>query len=246
MGDPRRGNFVPDCNLANPLVNGECGQISNLLFGQPVATTTTDLATIQGWGHRPYNWQVSVSVQQELRPGMALNVGYFRTIYGNFTVAQNTAVTAADFNSYCVSAPTDARLGAASGQQLCGLFDVTTARFGQVSTLNTFASNFGEQIEHFNGIDASVNMRFGKGGLFQGGVSTGQTVTDNCEVVNGNPQIAFQVSGATAPRTAAFCHVVNPFSAQTQYKFAANYPLPWYGLRVSGAYQDLPSVPRSS
>ena len=36
------GNFLPDCNLTNPLANGECGQINNLAFGQanPSATIT--------------------------------------------------------------------------------------------------------------------------------------------------------------------------------------------------------------
>jgi hypothetical protein len=33
---------------------------------------------------RPYNWQSSVGIQHELAPGVALNVGYFRTWFGNF------------------------------------------------------------------------------------------------------------------------------------------------------------------
>jgi hypothetical protein len=231
-------NFVPDCVLSNPRANGECGQISNLLFGQPVATTTTDLTTIQGWGHRPYSWQGSLAMQQQLRPGMAVNVGYFTTIYGNFTVTTNNAVTATDFTPYCVTVPPDSRLGSLSGQQLCGLYDVSPARFGQVSNVNTFASHFGKQIEHYNGVDASLNARFGKGGLLQGGVSTGQTTTDNCAVVTNNPQVVF-----SSPRTAPFCRVVLSWAGQTQYKVAANYPLAWYGLRVSGTYQNLPAIP---
>ena len=43
---------------------------------------------------RPYNWQASVSVQHELRPGLALNAGYYGTWYGNFTVTDNVVVTA--------------------------------------------------------------------------------------------------------------------------------------------------------
>src|SRR4029077_18493549 len=97
--------------------------------------------------------------------------------------------------------------------------------------------------EHFNGVDIGVNQRFGHGGLLQGGISTGQTVTDQCGVVVGNPQIALTVNGGAAPRTTPFCHVVLPWSAQTQYKLAANYPLPWYGVQVSATYQTLPGIP---
>ena len=32
------GNFVPDCDLRSPLVNAECGALSNVLFGQSVIT----------------------------------------------------------------------------------------------------------------------------------------------------------------------------------------------------------------
>ena len=234
-------NFVPDCSLSDPQANGECGRISNLLFGQPFATTTTNLETIQGWGTRPYSWQGSLALQQELRPGMAVNAAYFRTIYGNFTATVNTAVSAADFTPYCVTAPTDARLGATSGQQICGLFDVVPAQFGRVTNLVTFAKVFGKQREHFDGVDLSLNTRFGNGGLLQGGVSLGRTFTDNCDVVADNPQVTF-----SSPRIDAFCHVENPWSAQTQYKFAANYPLGWQGLRVSGTYQNLPPVPLSA
>src|SRR5262245_8986381 len=93
-GDPRSGNYVPDCDLSNVLANGECLQVDNLNFGKnnPNATRYAE-DVLSGWGNRPYSWQFSGSVQHELRPGLAVNVGYFRTWYGNFTVSNNTAVT---------------------------------------------------------------------------------------------------------------------------------------------------------
>ena len=99
-GDPRSGNFAPDCDLTNQQLNGECGIISNLQFGQnnPNATQYPD-DVLRGWGVRGYNWQFSGSVQHQLRDGLAVNVGYFRTWYGNFTVSENTAVTPGDFTS---------------------------------------------------------------------------------------------------------------------------------------------------
>src|SRR5207237_5027576 len=108
------------------------------------------------------NWQGSVSALHELRPGMALTVGYFRAAYGNFTVTDNLAVTPADYTPYCISAPTDARLPGGGGYQVCGLYDVNPTAFGQVNNLVTRASQFGNQTEVYNGFDLVINARFGK------------------------------------------------------------------------------------
>jgi len=61
------------------------------------------------------------------------------------------------------------------------------------------------------------------------------------------PQV--QPNGASttsiAPRLPGFCHAINPFKGQTQFKFSGAYPLPW-DLRASVTYQDLPGIPISS
>ncbi len=218
-------DFEPDCVLTNPLANGECAQISNLNLGRVVLGTNYDPAVLDGFGVRPYNMQGSVSVQHELFPGLAVNIGYFRTWYGNFTVTDNLAVTPADFDPYCITAPTDARLGAASGQQICGLYDIKLAKFGQVDNLVTKASNFGKQTEVYNGVDIGVSTRFGGGKLLSGGIGFGQTTTDNCDMIVDSPQ-------------KRFCHVESAWSAGTQIKLAGAYPLPW-DLLVSGTYQNV-------
>jgi hypothetical protein len=231
-GDPRSGNYVPDCDLLNPAVNGECGQWSEATFGQIRASTTryADDALV-GFNRQFNNWQGSVSVQQQLRPGMALNVGYYRTWYGRFTATDNQFWTPADFDEYCITAPMDSRLGPSSGQRFCELFDITPTLFGQTDNLVTQASHYGEQIEVYNGVDVTLNTRFGRGGQFSGGLSVGRTVTDNCFVVD-SPQ---------ATRT-GFCHVSPPWSAGTQVKFLVVYPLPWE-LQTSATYQNASGIP---
>jgi hypothetical protein len=69
-------------------------------------------------------------------------------------------------------------------------------------------------------------------GLFvQGGVSTGKTTTDNCEIVDDAPEILLGQS-------LGFCHFESPYLPQ--YKALASYTLPWYGIRVAGTLQSLP------
>jgi hypothetical protein len=253
------GDYVPNCNLTSPAANGECGAIDNINFGHvdPRATTFgSDVLT--GLGARNHNWQLSGTVQHELRPGVAVSAGYFRTWFGSFTATANAAVTPADFKSYCITAPTDPRLPGGGGNQICGLYDVDPARFGQVQGQVSQASKFGEWTEVYHGIDLTVNARIKSGVFLTGGMSTGRTEVNNCAVMLGNPQtlfvsptsvvstqIIFGPGTITAPRgTTAFCNTVNPWAAQTQVKFSGNYVLPWWGLQTSATYQSLPGIPR--
>ncbi len=223
------GNFVPDCDLKATSANGECGAMSNQLFGTSVLTRRYAPDVLEGFGVRGYTWQSSAQFQHELRPGMALNVDYFRTSLGNFVATDNLRVTPADYDPYCITAPTDPRLGKASGQQICGLYDVKPAKFGQVETLLARQKAYGKRSEIFNGVDISINARFGRGGVLRGGFSTGRTVQDNCTVID-------------SPEQARFCRVTLPFKAQNQVKFSTIYPLPW-GLQASGNYQHLAGIP---
>jgi hypothetical protein len=59
-------NFVPDCDLHNPVTNGECGAFSNNRFGTVNVTTRYADAVLTGTAVRPYNWQANASLQQEL------------------------------------------------------------------------------------------------------------------------------------------------------------------------------------
>ncbi len=252
------GNLVPDCDLTNPLTNGECGTIDNLNFGHvdPRATVFSP-GVLNGWTARPHNWQISGTIQHELRPGVALNVGYFRTWYGSFTATANVALTPNDFSSYFNPAPSDPRLPGGSGQQICGLYDVTPSKFGVVQGLVSQAADYGSYTEVFHGVDVTLNARVRSGVFLTGGLSTGRTEVNNCDVVLNNPQVLFVsptsavstqiINGPgtiTAPRAStAFCNTVNPWSAQTQVKFSGSYLLPWWDIQTSATFQSLPGIP---
>jgi hypothetical protein len=224
----------------------ELGPLSDARFGLPIQTTNPATDALTGFGNRGYNWQGSASIQHELVRGVALNVAYFRTWYGNFTVTDNQAVGPADYSAFCIMAPVNAGLPGGGGRQICGLYDITPAQFGKVDNLVTQASHYGKQTEVYNGVDVTLNARVGAGVVLSGGLSTGRTVNDNC-FQNSDPSLSAQLApgvsaASTQPRTQAFCHVIMPFKGQTQFKLSGAYGLPW-DVQASATYQDLPGIP---
>ena len=230
-------NFVPDCDFFNPSANGECGTTDNKLFGTSQITTRYSQDLTQGFGVRPYDWQTTAAVQQQVVPGTSVEVGYFRTSFGGQTATSNLAVTPANFDPYCITVPADSRLPGGGGNRLCGLYDINPAKLGQVNNLVDPVGKYGSQSEIYNGVDVSFRSRFGRSGLLQGGVSTGRLVTDNC-YQNALPNVTAQGFVAGTPRTDDFCHITPPWSADTQFKLSAVYPLP-FDVNVAATYQNL-------
>ncbi len=230
------GNFVPDCDLTNPSANLECAAMANRNFGTNVPSTAFDPTVLRGWGVRAYNWEFSTSVQHEIVPRVSVDVGYFRRWYGNFTTTDSRALAASDFDRFGITAPVDSRLPGGGGNAITGLYNLNPARFGvPPDNLVTFASNYGQQIEHWNGVDVSVNARLRQGLLVQGGFSTGHTSTDNCEIVAKLPELIATATSAT-PQT--YCHVDAPFL--TQVKGLSSYTIPKIDVQVSGSFQSVP------
>jgi len=231
-------DFAPNCDLSNPLANGECGAISPTTFGQTAVTTRYDPGVLTGWGKRRYDWEVQTGVHHEFMNGLSATATYTRHWYGNFLVTDNLAVSPSDYTSYCVNAPADPRLPD-GGTPICGFYDINPNKFGQVNNLVTFAKNYGHQTEVFNGVDLGVNVRLPRGILLQGGTSTGHVVLDNCDLVGkvDNPTTS-NSSGILASPSGLYCHNAPPFL--TQFKFLGVLPLPWWGLVTSGTFQSVP------
>ena len=216
QGDPRIG--VPNGELLTPT--------GNAAFGTPVITEFFDPDWAFGWGKRFANWEFSGGVQHELTSGLALNVSVFRRIFVNYSASNNRSQNPGDFDPYCVTVPTDPRLPN-GGQPLCGLFEVNPETFGVLEdSITTFADDFGTQTEHWNGVDVTINARMDNGLLLQGGVSTGRTSTDQCDL-NVNLNNPSQL----------YCATETPFL--TQVKLLGSYTLP-YDIQLSGTFQSLP------
>ena len=192
-----------------------------------------------GFQNRPYNWEFSAGVQHELMPRMSVNAAYFRRIYGNFTRhRQRAGRRPATTRSYCV----DGAGGRAAARRrrradLRSARSATLARpaSSTVDRVTTFASNYGDQFEHWNGVDLTVNARLPKL-LLQGGVSTGRTYEDDCEVVRNVPE-ATPARPRPPPTATASAGRESPFL--TQVKLLGAYTLP-YDIQLSGTFQTSP------
>ena len=103
-------------------------------FGKTNIVTRYDDNLLKGWGKRGRDWEVQLGVQHEVTPGLSASVGYIRHWFKNFSVTRNLAVTNADFDSFCVTAPTDPRLPV-SGQQICGYYDIVPSKIGATNNI---------------------------------------------------------------------------------------------------------------
>jgi hypothetical protein len=213
-----------------------------------VSATTYDLATYQGWGARQYNWEFSGVVQHALMKQVSVDVGYFRRIYGNLQVNYNRALPASAYDAYTVTAPVNPRLGGSSGQVISGLYDIKPAfTVGGIATdiYQTFADSIGNTYSHWNGVDVGVRARLPRL-VVSGGLSTGRTSLDDCEVVGKvialNPPSTTTNAGGLIPFATSpqFCHQDSNFL--TQVKGYGAYTLP-AGVQLAATFQSVLGQP---
>jgi hypothetical protein len=239
-------DFQPDCNLTNFAANGECGRIANQNFGlaNPRSIQFAD-EVMRGWGRRPYTWDLATEVQHQLTEGLSVTGGYYHNWDGNVRTLVNGAVTPGDFDPYCITTPIDSRLPGGGGQEVCGLYDVSEAKFGQFaevwrpSTTVDPESKGSVRVSDF--LAASLDARFGRGIRISGGLDTGRTVTDTCFVAD-NPQktTIVYVTANVGERAVEqrYCREVQPWLANLQIKLNGSAQLP-YGVTMSVNYQNL-------
>jgi hypothetical protein len=236
-------DFTPDCDLVSPDANGECGPISDRRFGQALPSFSYDSETLKGFGKRGYNWEFSAGVQRQLIANLSAEAAYFRRSYGNNVVMDNRATTAADYTRFSIPVPVHPQLPG-SGSVLEGFYDLNPNKVGQVDNYVTFADTFGKWVEMWQGVDLSVNARNLAGLLLQGGVSTGRTTSDKCEVTGKLPEVLAQAQNAfsgfatTTQPSDTWCRTAG--SWLTQVKLLGAYTIPKIAVQASATLQSLP------
>jgi len=237
-------DFVPNCNLSSTVKNGECDKMDNQNLGLPVFSRTFDPGFVTGWGTRPYNWGLGISVQQEVMPRVSVNVGYFRNTWGNWYVVDNRATDPGDYTPFSIQAPLDDRLPNGGGYTVGGLYNLIPTKVGPVDELAQLSSNFAKQIENWQGVDLSVVARLRLGLTVQGGTSTGRRLSDACALKAAVPEqgtgptggVNTSIAGGSA--TNPYCRVVEPYV--TEFKGLATYTIPKADVQVSGTWSSTP------
>jgi hypothetical protein len=195
----------------------EIGPTRNLNFGFPSGTRRLDPEL-----PRDGNWEQSVLVQHELRPGISVTGGYYRRQFYNLTWIDNLLVDPErDYGPFTIVAPRDPRLPNGGGEAIT-LYNLNPDKLGHVSELVT-ASPANRRA--YNGFEITADARFANGAFLFGGVTTERTAARTCQVDN--------------PNQRRFCDNVPPF--RTMIKLSGTYPLP-YGVQVSGSLSMLPGT----
>jgi hypothetical protein len=245
------GDYVPQCDLLNPAANGECGAMDNQNFGKDFFTRTFDPDFINGFGKRPYNWELGLAVQHQVAPRVGVTAGYYRRWFGNLYTLDNLATAASDYTQFSVPVPVDPRLPGGGGGAIGGVYNLNPNKVVGGTVVQDFAeldSKAGaDPTEYWHGFDTSVNARLRNGLIVQGGTSTGRTVQDNCALRSLVPETynwttiditqalrGDSVAGLTTP----YCRIVTPF--QTSFRGLATYIIPKADVQVAATWRSDP------
>ena len=243
------GDFYPDCNLADPLANGECGQNANLNFGQvnPRATTFAP-ELLSGWHARPAGWHSSLSLDHQIRPGVGVEATFYRTWYGNWRVQENLAVTASDYDFFTFVAPSDPRLPGGGGYAVEGHYDITPDKFGRSTNVVAPSLDYGEQSDVYTGVDFLLDVRLDTT-MVRGGLNIGRQIFNDCGTLLGHPErsqarntgaVFLAPNRTTWPRSEPFCNGDRPWDTQVKLQMIQDLP---GDFRASLTYQDNPGIP---
>ena len=250
-------DLVPDCNLQNAAAqdwrsNGgdACGVLSDANFGKDVRSNHFAPKILNGWGIRPSDWDLGVSIEHMILPQASVSLAYNRRWFHGFSVGDNRALQASDLTPFSIEAPLDRRLPGGGGYVVSGLYDVVPEKAGQVDNLITDAADYGGWYQYFNGVDLTLNVRPGSRFTFVGGTSTGQTVADNCGVRRALPELATTTTGTTAfgpgltgsavTPVSPYCHVA--YGVLTQFRGLSSYLIPRVEVQLAAALQSKPGA----
>jgi Carboxypeptidase regulatory-like domain len=232
-------NYIPDCDLLNRGLNGECSAIANSAFGTNVFTSDLDPSLRSGMGVRPGDWGFGASVQQEILPRVSVELGFNRRWLTNFTWDDNVLQPIGEFKSFTVVAPTDPRLGDASGQTSGLLYSANPSVSALTNNVTKLATDAGGNYSQvYNGFLFNLSARPRNGLLFQGGFSTGTQRTDYCGVRAAAPE--YTVLFAQNP-TNPWCNTSTGYV--TRYTGLGSYTIPKVDVLFSGTFRSDQGAP---
>jgi hypothetical protein len=236
-------NYAADCNLQSPAAQdlsasgGDvCGPNASANFGTQVFDSTLDPELLSGWGVRSGDWQWGASVQHEVFPRVAVEVGYQRRWLVNSLVTDNRARSAADHTVFGVTMPTDSRLPDGGGGVLNGLYNVTPeASLRLNDNFQTLSSNVAGWTQVANSLNLNVTARMRNGLVLQGGFNSGTNTNDYCDVRTAIPE--WTVVLAQSP-TNPWCDTSSGWV--TRATALGSYTVPKVDVQISGTLRSDP------
>jgi Carboxypeptidase regulatory-like domain len=247
-------DYAPDCDLMNPDANGECARMDNQNLGRQVFNRSFDPDYVSGWGRRPNNWSLGLSVQHEILSRVSVTAGFHRNWWGNFYMVDNRATSFDDYTPFSIRAPLDPRLPGGGGYTVDGLYNLVPGKVGQVDELAQSSKNFGDQKENWQGFDYSVVARMPWGLTVQAGAGTGRRVADGCAVRAKLPELGTGPTGqanssvtanvlVTTQRgalsvTNPHCRYAEPY--RTDFRGLAAYTIPRADVQVALTWISVP------
>ena len=247
------GNKIVDCDILNFAANGECPAATGdtLNFGTISGNVTqVNQATLRGWGVRQNDWQWGITLQQQVIPRVSAEVAYNRRWFKGAKVTDDRLRGPADYETFTVTAPQDARLPGGGGYPITlGMITAAAAARGTQNYV-TFETDFAgqERTQYWQGVDLTINARLRRGLTLQVGTQTGRSVEDACDIA----RVLDQAVAAATPNTAATlsnqgtikdlrnCHDANPF--QTTIRGLASYTVPKIDVLISGTVRSQPPL----
>jgi len=166
---------------------------------------------------RMYNVETSVSVQQELRPGLSVQGGWYHRDFKNLRRRDLTQQTFADYTPFTVYSPID-------GTPIT-YYNVSAAASTRTTTVDTNADPSRKM--WFNGFEWNFNGRLKHGITVFGGGMSERVIAQVCDEKS-NPNLLL------------YCDQTKsgiPF--RTQFKIAGNIPI-WWGIQTGFSFQSLP------
>jgi hypothetical protein len=203
-----------DANGDNIAEISELGPSQNKTFGIKAPRRPADGI------RRPYQIEMNASVQREILTGFSVNFSYFRRDYKQNFSTDNVAVAPSDYTALTLTSPLD-------GAPVT-IYNLNPAKLGAIDLVD---QNSATNYRKYGGYDAGFNARVKKLNVF-GGISTGRTISNTCDVEDPNQLLYCDQSKYHIPYA-------------TQVKIAGSYALPW-ALEASGALQSYPGDARNS
>ena len=166
---------------------------------------------------RPYQMAFNAGITHEVLQGVTLSFEYSRSDFKNITVRQNTLRDANSYDRTDVVSPLDGAVVPA--------WVVKPAFSAQVANVDSTSD---AMKRYYNGFELGFNARMGKGVRAFGGFNIERSINDVC------------VSAQSDPNRSLYCNQADSgIPWQKQFKATVVYPLPWYGISVSAALQNL-------